>query len=130
MSEQEDLSQYKVVLNQEEQYSIWPADKENALGWNDEGFRGLKPEVLAYIKEHWTDMRPRSLRLQMDSAAQSAMTPSDVQVNRNAAVTIAEPEVTEQPAVTDTAENASEPVAAMAGQPQKRGWLFGLFRSH
>ena len=51
---------YKVVVNSEEQYSIWPADRENALGWNDAGKTGTKAECLAYIKEVWTDMRPLS----------------------------------------------------------------------
>ena len=67
MSEaQEDRTIYKVVMNQEEQYSIWPADRENALGWNDAGKSGTKEECLAYIKEVWTDMRPQSLRDKMD----------------------------------------------------------------
>jgi MbtH protein len=56
---------YKVVLNYEEQYSIWPADKENALGWTDAGKTGSKEECLTHIKEIWTDMRPLSLRRKM-----------------------------------------------------------------
>jgi MbtH protein len=57
---------YKVVVNQEEQYSLWPADRENALGWKDAGKKGTKEECQAYIKEVWTDMRPLSLRQKMD----------------------------------------------------------------
>jgi MbtH protein len=53
---------YKVVINAEEQYSIWPADRENALGWRDAGFSGTREQCLAYIEEIWTDMRPLSLR--------------------------------------------------------------------
>jgi len=64
--EQEDKTIYKVVLNHEEQYSIWPADRENALGWRDEGTTGLKQVCLDHIKEIWTDMRPLSLRQKMD----------------------------------------------------------------
>jgi MbtH protein len=64
---EEDQTIYKVVINHEEQYSIWPAHKENPLGWRDVGKQGLKEECLAYIKEVWTDMRPLSLRKQMDS---------------------------------------------------------------
>lgn len=67
--ETEDLTIYKVVLNHEEQYSIWPADRENARGWRDAGKSGPKAECLAYIDEVWTDMRPLSLRRQMDAAA-------------------------------------------------------------
>ena len=62
MDHDEDLNVYKVVKNHEDQYSIWPADRENALGWADAGKSGLKHECLAYIKEVWTDMRPLSLR--------------------------------------------------------------------
>lgn len=68
--EREDTRTYKAVVNHEEQYSIWPADRENALGWNDAGKSGTKEECLAYIKEVWTDMRPLSLRKQMEEAAQ------------------------------------------------------------
>ena len=45
-------------MNHEEQYSIWPADRELPLGWSKAGKSGLKPEVLAWIEEVWTDMRP------------------------------------------------------------------------
>jgi MbtH protein len=64
----EDTTIYKVVVNHEEQYSIWPANRENALGWTDAGKSGPKAECLAYIKEVWTDMRPRSLREKMQEA--------------------------------------------------------------
>jgi len=67
-SEQEDATVYKVVVNHEEQYSIWPADRDNAPGWGDVGKQGSKEECLAYIREVWTDMRPLSLRRQMDEA--------------------------------------------------------------
>lgn len=66
-NEQEDTTIYKVVLNHEEQYSIWPVDRENALGWRDEGKTGTKEECLAHIEEVWTDMRPLSLRKKMDA---------------------------------------------------------------
>jgi len=63
---QEDITVYKVVVNHEEQYSIWPAHRQNPLGWRDGGKSGLKQECLEYIKEVWTDMRPLSLRERMD----------------------------------------------------------------
>src|ERR1700754_4108339 len=69
--EREDNTIYKVVLNHEEQYSIWPADRENALGWSDAGKVGPKAECLAYIKEGWTDMRPLSLRKKMEEMAKN-----------------------------------------------------------
>jgi MbtH protein len=65
--EQEDTTLYKVVANHEEQYSIWPEYRENPPGWRDAGKKGLKAECLAYIKEVWTDMRPLSLRKQMEA---------------------------------------------------------------
>jgi len=67
--EKEDTTTYKVVVNHEEQYSIWPADRENPLGWFDVGKSGQKADCLAYIKEVWTDMRPLSLRKRMEAAA-------------------------------------------------------------
>ncbi len=67
--EREDQTIYKVVINHEEQYSIWPANRENALGWNDVGRNGTKQECLDYIKEVWTDMRPLSLRQKMQALA-------------------------------------------------------------
>ena len=63
--EREDHTIYRVVVNQEEQYSIWPEARENPLGWKDAGKVGTKAECLAYIKEIWTDMRPLSLRKKM-----------------------------------------------------------------
>lgn len=66
--EREDTTRYKVVLNHEEQYSIWPADRENAPGWRDAGASGTRAECLDYIERVWTDMRPLSLRRQMDQA--------------------------------------------------------------
>jgi MbtH protein len=69
---QEDNTIYKVVVNHEQQYSIWPAYKENPLGWEDAGKSGSKQECLEYIKEVWTDMRPLSLRKKMEETAQNS----------------------------------------------------------
>ena len=64
--DREDTRVYKVVVNHEEQYSIWPVERENALGWRDAGKSGLKAECLEYIKKVWTDMRPLSLRKKIE----------------------------------------------------------------
>ncbi|WP_406097952.1 MbtH family protein [Kitasatospora purpeofusca] len=64
-----DTQTYLVVLNDEEQYSIWWADRALPAGWHQEGFAGSKEECLARIGEVWTDMRPLSLRLRMAEAA-------------------------------------------------------------
>ena len=59
---------YQVVVNDEEQFSIWPVDKEVPPGWRDEGTTGTKDECLAHIATVWTDMRPLSLRRHMAAA--------------------------------------------------------------
>ncbi len=69
--EREDLTIYQVVTNHEEQYSIWPADRDNPLGWNNAGKSGTKAECLAYIEAAWTDMRPLSLRKKMAESVES-----------------------------------------------------------
>jgi MbtH protein len=68
---QQDRTVYKVVVNHEEQYSIWPADRENALGWRDAGKRGTKEECLEHIQEVWTDMRPLSVRREMEGRSEA-----------------------------------------------------------
>jgi MbtH protein len=74
MAEQSDWQdgQLRVVVNDEEQYSIWPADRELPLGWREAGKQGSKAECLAYIEEFWTDMRPLSLRREMDETPPAA----------------------------------------------------------
>jgi MbtH protein len=67
--DQEDRTSYRVVVNHEEQYSIWPEYRDIPPGWRDAGKVGTKAECLAYINEVWTDMRPLSLRQKMDQDA-------------------------------------------------------------
>jgi uncharacterized protein YbdZ (MbtH family) len=73
--DREDTTIYKAVVNHEEQYSIWPAERENPLGWTDTGKSGTKAECLEYIKEVWTDMRPLSLRKRMEEMAKNPPAP-------------------------------------------------------
>jgi MbtH protein len=63
----DDMTIYKVVVNDEEQFSIWFADREPPPGWREVGRQGSKEECLNYIDEVWTDMRPLSLRKAMDA---------------------------------------------------------------
>jgi MbtH protein len=56
---------FVVVVNDEEQYSLWPAQKAIPRGWHGSRYRGSKADCLAYIEQVWTDMRPRSLRERM-----------------------------------------------------------------
>jgi MbtH protein len=68
MDDREDTTIYAVVVNSEEMYSSWPADREMPLGWTAAGKTGTKQECLAYIEEVWTDMRPLSLRKKMQES--------------------------------------------------------------
>jgi MbtH protein len=62
---------FTVVLNHEEQYSIWPDGRDLPDGWRAAGKTGTEEECLAYIDEVWTDMRPLSLRERMDGVSQA-----------------------------------------------------------
>jgi uncharacterized protein YbdZ (MbtH family) len=77
----EDTRIYKVVVNDEEQYSIWPTHKETPSGWRAAGKEGLRRECLAYIDLVWTDMRPLSLRRKLEemagAPAPAALPPDD-----------------------------------------------------
>lgn len=66
--DREDTTVYTAVVNHEEQYSIWSVDRELPAGWSTVGTPGSKQEVLAYIEQAWTDMRPLSLRKKMEEA--------------------------------------------------------------
>lgn len=60
--EHEDLMIYHVVMNHEEQYSIWPIQREIPSGWRSVGKTGTKKDCLNFVAENWTDLRPLSLR--------------------------------------------------------------------
>jgi MbtH protein len=63
---------YRVVVNNEEQYSCWPTDRPIPEGWHDVGKTGGKTTCLDYIEQVWTDMRPLSLRRRMESSSTAA----------------------------------------------------------
>ncbi|EPH45772.1 MbtH family NRPS accessory protein [Streptomyces aurantiacus] len=67
MFDDDDDREYTVVINDEEQYSIWPQGREVPAGWREVGVAGSKDTCLAHIKEVWTDMRPKSLRERMSA---------------------------------------------------------------
>ncbi|GIH03449.1 hypothetical protein Rhe02_15160 [Rhizocola hellebori] len=71
----DDTTVYRVVMNHEEQYSIWPSDRDLPAGWRDEGTSGPKAACLAHIEEVWTDMRPLSLRKFMEEVASTPPPP-------------------------------------------------------
>lgn len=66
----EDTTIYQVVINDEEQYSIWPIYRDIPAGWKAEGKQGPKRECLQHIEEVWTEMRPKSLRDRMKHDSQ------------------------------------------------------------
>lgn len=67
----DDDARYQVLRNDEDQYSLWPADLEVPAGWSQVGKEGTQEECSAYVDEVWTDMRPRSLRERMDAETPS-----------------------------------------------------------
>lgn len=67
--DEDDTTIYHVVVNYEEQYSIWPEYKEVPIGWRTVGKSGPKQECLDYIRDVWTDMRPLSLRRHMEETS-------------------------------------------------------------
>lgn len=69
MTTDNDTREYIAVINHEEQYSIWPADREIPLGWRGAGKQGSKQQCLDFIEEVWTDMRPLSLKKQMSEGS-------------------------------------------------------------
>ena len=72
MSEEADETVYRVVRNDDEQYSIWPADRELPAGWAAEGTAGSRGTCLNHIERTWTDMRPASLRRRLEVTAAAA----------------------------------------------------------
>jgi MbtH protein len=69
--EEDDKTRYAVVINHEEQYSIYPADRRPPAGWKLAGKIGSKQTCLDYIEEVWTDMRPADLRRKVEAIART-----------------------------------------------------------
>ena len=68
MSWDDEETEFKVVINHEEQYSIWPTYRALPAGWREAPMSGKKQDCLRYIEQHWTDMRPLSLRRALNAA--------------------------------------------------------------
>lgn len=60
--------EFLVLINDEAQYALWPTWKDVPAGWRPAGPRGARNVCLAYIEEHWTDMRPRSVIAELERA--------------------------------------------------------------
>ncbi|MHC2585554.1 MbtH protein [Bradyrhizobium diazoefficiens] len=67
MTAEHSAQAFKVVVNHEDQYSLWPAARDLPLGWMEAGATGSREQCLAFIRQTWTDMRPNSLRQRMDA---------------------------------------------------------------
>lgn len=67
-NDNEENAMYKVLINHEDQYSLWPIGTPNPPGWREAEKEGTKEECLAYVEEYWTDMRPLSLQRSMQDA--------------------------------------------------------------
>jgi len=67
---EDENAEYLVLVNDEEQYSLWPAFRDIPAGWRTTGPKGKRRECLDWIEKTWTDMRPKSLRDAMEKAAQ------------------------------------------------------------
>ena len=105
-TEEQDTTIYRVVMNHEEQYSIWPDYKENALGWQDAGKVGTKDECLAYIKMVWTDMRPLSLRKKVDEQVRTETATDAEQTSIDLDTTSRR----DEPSIVDRLSQGSHPV--------------------
>jgi uncharacterized protein YbdZ (MbtH family) len=109
--EQEDTQTYKVLVNDEEQYSIWPARQQVPAGWAEVGPVGGKEECLAYVREVWADMRPLSLRRRMEESEQSTPAPP------------APPDGPEPPGLVERLSAGTHPVEVDL-RPEKSAGLF------
>lgn len=65
-----DCERFQVVVNDEDQFSVWPVDRDLPPGWRADGVRGKREECLSSIEQRWTDMRPRSLRARLDGTVE------------------------------------------------------------
>ena len=66
MTDTDERTAYRTVVNDEEQYSVWPVDSPLPAGWRATGTTGTRQECLDHIERVWTDMRPRSVREAVD----------------------------------------------------------------
>lgn len=61
--------EFYVVVNEEDQHSLWPTFAEVPAGWRVAFGASDRIGCLDYVEEHWTDMRPKSLRIAMEADA-------------------------------------------------------------
>jgi uncharacterized protein YbdZ (MbtH family) len=110
--EDDPFDTYAVVINDEEQYSIWPTEKPLPAGWRGVGKEGPRQECLDHIGEVWTDMRPLSLRRQLEEWEKNPPPPIDV-----------EPDEPELPPLVDRLADGEHPVV-FSGRPERTAQAF------
>jgi MbtH protein len=99
MDKEEDTREYQVLVNSEEQYSLWLAGQAIPNGWRQVGPKGQKQVCLDYVKEVWTDMRPLSVRKAMEKyQAEQAARKAAAEVAEGAGAETAEGAVGAPPA--------------------------------
>jgi uncharacterized protein YbdZ (MbtH family) len=86
----DDQDVYRVVMNHEEQYSIWPEYRDIPAGWKDVGVTGTKQVCLDHIERVWTDMRPLSLRKRMEELKNNPPPPDPEPAETDAGPTLVE----------------------------------------
>lgn len=70
----DEAGEFLVLVNDEQQYSLWPTFRPIPRGWKPVGPKGKKGECLDWIEATWTDMRPKSL---IDAMNKNAGTEAD-----------------------------------------------------
>jgi len=118
-----DEATYTVVVNHEEQYSIWPANRELPAGWRSAGQTGSKADCLAHIEEVWVDMRPLSLRQAMEAAARQPA-PAPTPAPPSGPTLVERLTGGQHPVVIST---RPEPTAARLGESIRRNYVLMRF---
>ena len=116
MDKEEDTREYQVLVNSEEQYSLWLAGQAIPNGWRQVGPTGQKQICLDYVKEVWTDMRPLSVRKAMEKyQAEQAARKAEAAAGAEGVGSAEKVESAESAEVTESAESAP-PTTASGGE--------------
>jgi MbtH protein len=124
MDKEEDTREYQVLVNTEEQYSLWLAGQAIPNGWRQVGPKGQKQVCLDYVKEVWTDMRPLSVRkamekYQAEQAARKAAEPAGGAPAEEGGESVPSAESAESAPSTESAASADSTESAESSPPQK-----------
>jgi MbtH protein len=120
MDKEEDTREYQVLVNSEEQYSLWLAGQAIPNGWRQVGPTGQKQVCLDYVKEVWTDMRPLSVRKSMEKyqaeqAARKAAEAAGQSPSEEGAQTAASSQSSQGAEKAESAESSPPPQPTASG---------------